>query len=256
MRAGIRERSLKRMDEFTAYYSMQSGVLGVAAYGSNANRERFDDDSDLDFLVLCESGAKAQLLEQIGDLSAFGEIAALRIVYGDAVQVLFSDGVLCDYGIVTPDQLGTFPHGAGRYLWRWEGWNAVDLGANEPERKSARESCEDALFSLYVGLLRLQRGEVAAAFEEIQLKAAKSALDLIQGASADVFSPLRRAEQAVSKETLLQFLPGYGKSALAAQAILKALTACEDWPLYGAVRALLRNCAESKPEQEMTFERM
>ena len=92
--------------------------------------------------------------------------------------------------------------------------------------------------------------------EEIQVKAAQSALELLQGAAADAFSPLRRAEQAVSKETLRQFMPGYGKSELAAQAILKSLPACEDWPLYGAVRALLRDCTDCKPAQETTFERM
>ena len=48
MRAGLRKRSLRRMDEITSHYARQSGVLAVAAFGSNAERERFDDSSDLD----------------------------------------------------------------------------------------------------------------------------------------------------------------------------------------------------------------
>ena len=48
---GQRERSLRRMDEIAAYYAGQDGVLAVAAFGSNAERERLDDSSDLDFLV-------------------------------------------------------------------------------------------------------------------------------------------------------------------------------------------------------------
>ena len=167
MRVGLRERSLRRMDEITAYYANQSSVLAIVAFGSNAGRERFDDSSDLDFLVFVEPDAKARLIAEVDALAQLGEIDALRVVYGDAVQLLFSDGVLCDFGIILPEQLATFPHGAGNYLWQRDGWAAIDLSASEPARKRAQELMEDALFHLYVGLLREQRGEEAAAFEEI-----------------------------------------------------------------------------------------
>ena len=243
MRAGLRERSLRRMDEITAYYARQSGVLAVAAFGSNAERERFDDSSDLDFLVLCESNAKARLIAEVGRLAALGEIDALRVVYGDAVQLLFSDGVLCDFGIVLPEQLATFPHGAGRYLWRRLEWKAIDLSASEPARKPAQESIEDALFHLYVGLLREQRGEEAAAFEEIQGKAAACVLAYLQGDRADAFSTLRRAEQSVSSDTLKQLMPGYGQSGEAAEVMLRLLSEARELPLYRAVGNLLREIA-------------
>ena len=239
MRTGLRERSLHRMDEIAAYYAGQDGVLAVAAFGSNAERERFDDSSDLDFLVFAEADAKAQLLANIGELAQLGKLDALRVVYGDAVQLLFSDGVLCDFGIILPEQLATFPHGAGSYLWQHPDWDATDLSANKPARKEAQELCGDALFHLYLGLLRVGRGEEAAAFDEIQVKAAMCVLALLQGNSADAFSPLRRAEQTTSPELLCRLMPGYGKTREAAEYQLKLLLSQQYAPLYQAAQGLL-----------------
>ena len=228
------------MDEIATYYAGQDGVLAVAAFGSNAERERFDDSSDLDFLVFAEADAKAQLLANIGELAQLGKLDALRVVYGDAVQLLFSDGVLCDFGIITPEQLASFPHGAGRYLWRRGTWEAIDLSAREPTRKSTQELQEDALFRLYVGLLRLRRGEEAAAFEEIQVQAAQCVLALLQGDSADAFSPLRRAEQNTPPELLRRLMPGYGQSCEAVKAMVPLLSGAKEQPLYRAVECLVR----------------
>jgi len=239
MRAGLRERSLRRMDDITAFYAKQSGVLAVAAFGSNAERERFDESSDLDFLVFVEPDAKERIIAEVGSLSQLGEVDALRVVYGDAVQLLFSDGVLCDFGIILPEQLATFPHGAGDYLWQREGWQAIDLSAREPVRKSAQELREDALFHLYVGLLRMRRGEEAAAFEEIQVKTVQCTLALLEGDYADAFSSFRCAEQSVSPDMLQQMMPGYGHTREAAEVILRLITETQEMPLYRAVVNLL-----------------
>ena len=239
MRTGLREQSLQRMEAIAAYYSNQDGVLAVAAFGSNAERERFDDCSDLDFLVFVAPEAKARLIAEVGSLSQLGEIDALRVVYGDAVQLLFSDGVLCDFGIILPEQLATFPHGAGSYLWQHPNWDAIDLSASEPARREAQVLREDALFHLYLGLLRAGRGEEAVAFDEIQVRAATCLVALLQGDRADAFSPLRRAEQRVSREMLQQLMPGYGCTRQAAKAILSQLSEAKELPLYQAVAHLL-----------------
>ncbi len=246
MRTGLRERSLQRMEAIASYYSKQDGVLAVAAFGSNAERERFDDCSDLDFLVFVAAEAKARLIAEVGSLSMLGEIDALRVVYGDAVQLLFSDGVLCDFGIILPEQLATFPHGAGNYLWRHPDWDAIDLSTSEPARKEAQELREDALFHLYLGLLRAGRGEEAAAFDEIQLKAAGSVLALLQQDRADAFSPLRCVEQRISPDVLHQLMPGYGRSSEAVKAMLQFILEAKELPLYQAVAHLLE---ENFPNQ-------
>ena len=102
---------------------------------------------------------------------------------------------------------------------------------------------EDALFHIYVGLLRIRRGEEAAAFEEIQGKAAQCVLAYLQGDRADAFSSLRHAEQSVSNDTLKQLMPGYGQSGEAAKVMLRLLAEARELPLYRAVGNLLREIA-------------
>ena len=241
MREGMRERSLNRMDEIVQYFSGLHGVLAVAAFGSNAFRERFDDHSDLDFLVLVELEDKNDILGRVSQLDTLCPVDAVQIQYGDAVKLLFSDGVFCDFGIVTPDQLGTFFHGAGGTLWCKEGWNRMDLRANEPPGRAENDLALDTLFHLYIGLLRLARGEFAAAFYEIQVTAAQNLLAMLEGEKADAFSPLRRAETMVSNETLRGIMPGYDRSFEAAEAILTNIPRAEDLPLYKAVKELTAN---------------
>ncbi len=234
-----RERALKRMDEITAYYAKQSGVIAVAAFGSNAERERFDAYSDLDFLVICEASEKQRLLEQVKRLEPICAIDGLLISYGDAVKLLFSDGVLCDFGIVTPDQLRSFPHGAGRILWVRSAEETPDVSSIEPKRETERELVDSALFSLYVGCLRERRGEKAAAFYEVQVCAAQTVLALMQGEHADAFSAFRHAEQSVSEETIARMTPGYGHTEQAAAYMLELLKTYEKTTLYRAVFSLL-----------------
>ena len=157
----------------------------------------------------------------------------------DAVKLLFSDGVLCDYGIILPEQLCAFPHGAGRYLWVREDWAAVNLCASRPEARTKQELETSALFHLYTGMLRVLRGEEAAAFEEIQGQAARDVMQLLQREQADDFSPFRRAEQQLDRSCIASILPGYGKSRQAARAILSLLGESRSNPLYRAVESLL-----------------
>ncbi len=241
MRDGLKERSLNRMDEIVGYFSGFHGVLAVAAYGSNAFRERFDDHSDLDFLVLVEPAVKDEILGRASRLETLCPVVALQIQHGDAVKLLFSDGVFCDFGVVTPDQLGTFFHGAGRYLWRKDGWNGTELGANEPPGTAVDDLLLSTLFHLYIGLLRLAWGEDAAAFYEIQVTAAGNLLAILEGEKADAFSPLRRAEGLLFKEILRGIMPGYDHTFEATEAILTYIPRAEDHPLYKAVRELTAN---------------
>lgn len=240
-RFGMRELSLARMDQLSAFFASLPDVLAVVAFGSNALRERFDDSSDLDFLVLVTPDAKANTLDKIPDLSMFCTIDAVHIAYGDAVKLLFSDGVLCDFGVVTPDQLATFPHGPGKYLWCRQGWLPVDISPREPARMAMCEHILNALFHLYTGLLRVARAEEAAAFVEIQVMAAEHVLSILEGNKADAFSPLRRAEALLSDEVLQAYMPGYGHSLHAAKAMLESLPQAMNLPLYQAVKALLES---------------
>ncbi len=238
-RIGMREKSIKRMDEIITFYSNLQGVLAIAAFGSNAHRERLDDYSDLDFLIFVDEDSKAGILSQVARLESLCSIQGLQIVYGDAVQLLFADGVYCDFGIITPSQLSAFPHGAGKYLWQRLDWEAVDLSAQEPAPLPEDALIRDALFHLYCGLLREARGETAAAFYEVQVVASQRVLALLEGDGADAFSPFRRAERLLPQGVIGELMPGYGHTREAVQAMLRHLSPAQSTPLYQAVSSLL-----------------
>ena len=56
----------------------------------------------------------------------------------------------------------------------------------------------------------------------------------------EVITSLRRAEQRVSPDLLLQLMPGYGHTLEAAKVILELLAEAKELPLYRAVENLLK----------------
>lgn len=70
---------MKRNGEIAGFYSGFRRVLGVAAFGSNADWERFNDSNNLDFLVLAEPDAKDALLARVSRLEMLCPIDAMLI---------------------------------------------------------------------------------------------------------------------------------------------------------------------------------
>jgi predicted nucleotidyltransferase len=226
-----KESALKRMDEIAAYYWKQDGVRAITAFGSLAELDRFDEWSDLDFLILCTKESKAQLLNNVSALESLYPISYLRIEYGDAVKLLYEDDILCDFGIVTEEQAMNFPHGKGRLLWSVPDFTCECIRENlmPQEENDITDWKGDILIHLYVGLLRDLRGETAAAFEEIQINAVQKLLLGLYYEKGyklrDKFSPMRRAEKFAFEFdiNLKKLLPGYTHNTEAAGEILKLI---------------------------------
>lgn len=217
--------SLRRMDGIVAYWKSKRGVKAVAAFGSLAQLSRFDRWSDLDFLVICEEGGRASLLNGLSGLEKLCPIAYVRTGCGGSVQLLFDDGILCDFGVVTEKQASGFPHGQGRILWCDSGFSPGCVRQNSGDVHEPDNWAGDALLHVFTGLLRQQRGETAAAFEEIQVLAVKSLLAGIYQEKhfegRDPFSPMRRAEACVPGDwSLPALMPGYSHNVEAAEEIL------------------------------------
>lgn len=226
-----REHALSRMDELVEYWKSKQGVRAVIAFGSLAEVSRFDQWSDLDFLVICDSVNKQSLLESISALDKINSTAYYQIEYGDSVKVLFDDGILCDFGIVTEEQTFSFPHGQGRILWCVPDFPPDCAKCNYEEEMvdEPKDWIGDVLIHIYVGLLRQNRGEIAAAFEEIQIIAVKK---LVAGifnekkfTQKDIFSPMRRVEKCKFEDnkTISNLMPGYSYNLEAAREIVKWL---------------------------------
>ncbi|MCY1714371.1 nucleotidyltransferase domain-containing protein [Caproiciproducens galactitolivorans] len=220
-----KEIAIDRMAELVKYWKAQEGVEAVAAFGSLAETERFDQWSDLDFLVICDAAQKETLLSSLPKLEVIYPIDYLQIEYGGSVKLLFRDGVLCDFGIVTEQQASSFPHGEGRILWCAPSFSRDCIRkTSECAACAPRDWMGDALLHVFVGLLRQKRNETAAAFEEIQISAVRSLLSgMIEEGHLpgnDPFSPLRRAEKYADGKMLSDFMMGYSHNVEAARAIV------------------------------------
>lgn len=220
-----KEISIGRMKKLVKYWKVQEGVEAVAAFGSLAETERFDQWSDLDFLVICDTARKETLLSSLHKLEAICPIDYLQIEYSDSVKLLFRDGVLCDFGIVTEQQVASFSHGEGRILWCTPSFSRDCIEKNtECVSCAPQDWIGDALIHVFVGLLRQKRGETAAAFEEIQISAVRSLLSGMVEENHfpgnDPFSPLRRAEKYADVKMLSDFMMGYSHNVEAARAIV------------------------------------
>lgn len=244
--------SLDRMEELTIFFKNYDGVKAIMGFGSLADLSRFDNYSDLDFLIVCTPETRDELLGNLDKFHAVAPIAYAGIEGEDAVKLLFMDGVLCDFGIVTEEQLPDIPHGQGRFIWKNESFPGEYTNSTviKDEKSEDVNWCGNVLIELYVGLLRELRGEKAAALEKIQYEAVQKLLAGLYGNKnselSDSFSSLRRVEKLGAAESLLKkIMPGYGKNAEAAKAIISYLPAGENLKnLLEHVKRLIRECEE------------
>jgi predicted nucleotidyltransferase len=204
--------------EITEHFAETHGVLAVAAFGSNAERERFDDFSDLDFLVLVQPEAKTRVLEQSGRLEAIHPVDGIGSHTATRCSCSFRTGYFATSAWWRRTSSRTSPTVRDISL------EARRLGrdrpcASEPERPVRDELTADALFHLYTGFFVLCAGRKRPRLKN-QVAAAQRVFTLLQAESADAFSSLRRAERILDRDLLAAVMPGYGHSREAAGALL------------------------------------
>ena len=245
--------SLERMDALTCFLKGLPGVRAIMAFGSLAELDRFDDYSDLDFLIVCSPKRRAALLRNVRVFEALAPIAFAGIEGEDAVKLLFADGVVCDFGIVTEDQLPKILHGPGRFVWKEASFCERYIASQTMIKPFSQDDawCGHVLMDIYVGLLREMRAERAAAMEKIQFEAVRRLLGGAQPcdpqAASDPFSPFRRAEKrGMQGKCFEEIMPGYAHNLSAAKSIIGRLPykACPA-DLLSAVLRLIADIEES-----------
>lgn len=233
--ADKREISLVRMEKLTEFLRDIDGIQAIMGFGSLAEIERFDQYSDLDFLIVCEQDTRNRLLITLEVFNEVAPITYVGIEGEDTVRLLFSDGVLCDFGVVTEKQLTSIPHGQGRYIWKTKEFSSeyIQSTIKLKNKVDKNQWCGNVLIELYVGLLRELRGEKAAAFEKIQYEAVQKMLRGLYGDNnltrMDYFSALRRIEKiGVNVNILRKVMPGYKENTKAAREIISCLPITEE----------------------------
>jgi hypothetical protein len=228
------QRLLQRLDAIAASLAQSGHGLALIGLGSvGTELDRLDQYSDLDFFAIVEPGYKQAFIEDLSWLEAVCPIAYAFQNTRDGHKVLFADGIFVEFAVFVPIELESIPHDAGRVIWHREGFDAtaVRAPAPQPERHSREFYLGEALTNLYVGLLRLHRGERLSAMRFIQVYAVNNVLELsaeiepLTSASRDLYAPERRFEQYFPQtaQHLSSLIQGYDHSEASARAILAFL---------------------------------
>lgn len=240
-----RQRLLQRLEAIAASLA-QSGhglaLLGVGSVGTELNR--LDQYSDLDFFAIVEPGYKGTYIENLAWLEAVCPIAYAFQNTRDGHKVLFTDGIFVEFAVFIPAELEHIPRDEGRVVWQKDGFDATAVRAPtpQPEPHSREFYLGEALTNLYVGLLRLHRGERLSAMRFIQVYAVDNLLELSVAieqplpASRDRYAPERRYEQRFPKTALhlSSFIQGYDHSQASARTILAFLDS--HFPVNAAIK--------------------
>jgi hypothetical protein len=229
------QRLLQRLDAIATALAHSGHGLALLGMGSvGTDLDRLDPYSDLDFFAIVEPNYKATYSETLAWLEAVCPIAYAFQNTRDGQKVLFADGIFAEFAVFVPSELEHIPYDEGRVVWHQDGFDAaaVRAPAPEPERHSREFYLGEALTNLYVGLLRLQRGERLSAMRFIQVYAVNNLLELSDeieqstlSTPRDRYAPERRYEQRFPRLAphLSSFMQGYDHCQASARAILAFL---------------------------------
>lgn len=197
-------------------------LLGAGSAG--AEFSRMDQYSDIDFFLIVEDGHSVPL---ISDNSWFGNTLPIAFAFRDTDhgnKALLENGVFLEFAIFTESELAQFGIPGLRVIWASDDFELPLLENKTPELREISYYLDQALSNLYIGALRLRRGERLAALSMIERSALTNLLvayRLKNGIPVeDPFNIDRRAEKSFSLE-FNKFLQGYEKLEGSLEEILK-----------------------------------
>jgi hypothetical protein len=220
---------LERIGDALARRSDAIALLGVGSVGTDLHR--LDEHSDADFWVIVEDPAP-----YLRDLTWLEEAAtpAWSLAHTrDGRKVLFDDGLFAEYAVFTIAELRALPRPATRVIWQRPGAPRDLAAAALPasEDPTVEHQAGEAITNLYVGLHRHLRGEVLAATRLIQHHAVDRVITILEllghatTTQQDPFAVERSVERRLAAPVLplAELVPGYGRNAEAAAAMLGLL---------------------------------
>lgn len=249
---------LRRLEDIARALEQSGHALALLGLGSvGLERDRLDAASDLDFFALVEPGHKARYLQNLDWLTGLAPVAFHFQNTVDGFKLLYTDGVFCEFAVFEPHELAGIPFAPGRLVWKRPGFDdALARPARVPTPPPASDPAwllGEALTNLYVGLGRLQRGEILSATRFIQHYAVDHTLQLArtleteQPIHVDPFVFERRLEKRLpgAARHLPDFVPGYLRNREAARAILTFLE--QHFPVPPTLAELLRRRMDAEP---------
>lgn len=206
-------------------------LIGLGSVGKEI--ERIDEYSDLDFYAIVKDGCKEHFVEDVSWLESIVPVVFKFQNTDDGYKLLYKDGVFCEFGVYTLDELEHIGFNEGRVIWADD---SMPLNIAIP--KHPPSTCDthgkefllgELLTNLYVGLCRFHRGEKCSAMRFVQVYAIDRLIALMPYITTptpsliDGFSPDRRLEQRYPEHEpeFSSFMQGYEKSPESAKALLE-----------------------------------
>lgn len=224
------ELLLGRLSDLAGALETDPAALGLLALGSvGVETGRIDAWSDLDFFVIVEPHAKGRYIDDLSWLSRAHPLAWSFRNTKDGHKALMDDGVLCEFAVFAPAELGTVPYSPGRWVWRRDTLDAAGASPSVPlpHPHDPDWLLGETLSNLMVGLMRYARGERLAAMRMVQVFALDRVLALATLAQptqgqADAFNIDRRIEARCPDlmAELAAWAAGYGGTVTAARSLL------------------------------------
>ncbi len=229
---------LERLDAIGRNIALSGHALALIGLGSvGLELQRLDAYSDLDFFVIVEPGYKYSYLANLDWLGNISPVAFTFRNTEDGYKVLYADDVFCEFAVFELAELARIPYAAGRMVWQSEQITQNLAFPPKPQASSEEHDANwlinEALTNLYIGLGRVQRGELLSATRFIQGYAVTCLLELVardavsSSIAVDTFVLERRWEQRFPslKDEVAQWIQGYSRNSASAQAILEFLAA-------------------------------
>lgn len=226
---------LKRLNEIGESLQRSGKALALLGLGSvGIETVRLDQYSDLDFFAIVEDGYKQEFMKNLDWLSSINPIIYQFANTKDGYQLLFADGIFCEFAIFETWELSEIPYSEGRIIWKNDDFDeslCIPKKTGKDSSHSKEWLLNELMISLYVGLNRYYRGEKLSAFYLIQGHAVNQIIELLgmceveQAGYRDQFAAERRFEQRypqVSKK-FPEFLQGYERSKESAKAMINYL---------------------------------
>lgn len=190
---------LKRFHDIIEHNKNKDHVLGFIGFGSMHHTKRLDAYSDIDFFMIVTDQMKHAYLRDVTWLHVF-PVAWWYQETKDGLKVMYEDGVFLEFAVFTPSELKDIPFEHGTIYYLKEG---VDKDIFTPKHMPKKDIDQSYVYNtwlsnLYIGLLRENRGEKAAAFLMIQVYASKHFLTLLNPKVDDPFVVERRVEDRLN----------------------------------------------------------
>lgn len=190
------------LEELAATARRRPDVIGLAGFGSTADRTRVDEWSDHDFAWITIPGAEERYRRSRDWLPAPERIAMHVVEHHGGVKVIYDDGHLAEFGVASLENLATWETNRGVALVDDGGLEAA-LTASARHRGAPVVPADEvalALSAILVGVGRARRGERLSGGSSVR-GAAQHILRALGATSPDSYPPLdaldphRRVEQ-------------------------------------------------------------